>query len=199
MIEKSLLLAKYKSGLSMGQIAKELHYCPHTIVYWMRKHHIERRSRSDAAYIQANPKGNPFHITYPKTANEHFLYGLGLGIYWGEGTKATNFAVRVTNSDPGIIRTFRTFLHTICHVDTTRIRYSIVTFNDSSPNAAKSYWAKELEISPDKFGKIVQIPTQGKGTYKRKSLFGICTITVSNTKLKTWIMDELKKIKNKPD
>lgn len=178
----------------MGQIARELQYSSHTVVYWMRKYHITRRSRSEAAYIQANPNGDPFHITYPKTADECILYGLGLGIYWGEGNKATKFAVRVTNADPNIIKTFRTFLHTICHVDKTRIRYSIVAFNDSSINAAKLYWAKELEISPDKFGKIVQIPTQGKGTYKRKSLFGICTITVSNTKLKTWIMDELKKI-----
>jgi len=194
MIEKSLLANKYKSGLSMGQIAKELRYSPHTVVYWMRKHQIKRRSRSDAAYIQANPNGNPFHIRYPKTIHEYFLYGLGLGIYWGEGTKATNYAVRVTNSDPNIIITFRKFLHTICQVDTTRIRYSIVTFNNSSVSAAKLYWSKQLEISPDKFGKIVQIPTQGKGTYKRKSLFGICTITISNTKLKIWMMDELKKL-----
>lgn len=179
----------------MAQIAKELHYSPHTVVYWMRKYNISRRSRSDAVYIQANPHGDPFHIHSPTTPQEHILYGLGLGIYWGEGNKATKFAVRVTNADPRVITTFRTFLNTICHVDSKRIRYSIVTFKNSSITAAKNHWAKELEISPDKFGKIVQIPTQGKGTYKQKSLYGVCTITVSNTKLKTWIMDELKKLR----
>jgi len=43
----------------------------------------------------------------------------------------------------------------------------------------------------EKFGKIVQIPTQGKGTYKKKSRFGVCTITVGNVKLKNWILNEI--------
>lgn len=191
---KQTLITLYSKGMSLTDLSNNLHCSIHKITYWMRKYDIKRRSRSDAAYIQANPQGNPFHIHYPQTPSEHFLYGLGLGIYWGEGTKATNFAVRVANSDPGIILTFRKFLISICHIDLTRVRYSIVAFNDSDIHTVKSYWSKQLKISSDKFGKIVQIPTQGKGTYKRKSQHGVCTITVSNTKLKAWIMGELKKV-----
>lgn len=191
---KHTLIELYSKGMSFTGISNHLRCSIHKVAYWMRKYNIKRRSRSEAAYLQANPQGNPFHIHYPRTSSEYFLYGLGLGIYWGEGTKATNFAVRVTNSDPGIIKTFRKFLISICHIDITRVRYSIVAFNDSDIHTVQSYWSKQLKISPDRFGKIVQIPAQGKGTYKRKSQFGVCTITVSNTKLKAWIMGELKKV-----
>lgn len=193
LLTKQTLIKLYSKGMSLTGISNHLHCSIHKVTYWMRKYGIPRRSRSDAVYIQANPQGNPFHIHYPQTPSKYVLYGLGLGIYWGEGTKGINYPVRVTNSDPCIIRTFRMFLLSICHVDLTRIRYSIVAFNDSNIHTVQSYWSKQLKISPDKFGKIVQIPTQGKGTYRKKSQFGVCSITVGNTKLKIWIMDELKK------
>ena len=63
---------------------------------------------------------------------------------------------------------------------------------------ARKYWSKELEILPQKFGKITIIPKQGKGTYKHKSLYGVCTIQASNIKLRSWMMDQLKVLQNKP-
>lgn len=52
-----------------------------------------------------------------------------------------------------------------------------------------------LNISEEKFGKIVTIPMQGKGIYKKKSQAGIYTIIVNNIKLKKWMMHEIEKIK----
>ena len=41
-----------------------------------------------------------------------FLFGLGIGIYWGEGTKVDSISsLRVANSDPGILRSFTGFVH----------------------------------------------------------------------------------------
>ncbi len=127
-----------------------------------------------------------------------FLFGLGLGIYWGEGDKISKNAVRVANSDPAIIRMFIKFLLNICNLQQRKLLFQIICFNDSDPLLAKKYWANELRISGEKFGKIVQIPAQGKGTYKKKSRNGVCILTISNIKLKPWIMNEINKIEKMP-
>lgn len=188
---KSKLANLYHNGKSMAEMSEILNCSIHKIVYWMDKYKIKRRTRSEAAYIKSNPTGDPFKIKKNLSSGEFFLLGLGLGIYWGEGTKVTPHSLRVTNTNPEMIKVFRKFLLEICGLRKDKITYSIVCFNDTTPNTAKIYWAKELMISPEKFGKITQIPKQGKGTYKKKSQFGVCTIQASNIKLKTWLMQQL--------
>jgi hypothetical protein len=165
----------------------------------MNKYGIERRSRSDANYMKYNPNGDPFKIKTHLNNEERFLRGLGLGIYWGEGTKTSKYSVRVANTDVGIIKKFREFLLIICGLKLNKITYSLICFNDANPIVARNYWSKELGILPEKFGKITIIPKQGKGTYKHKSLCGVCTIQASNIKLRSWMMDQLKVLQNKPD
>ncbi len=188
----------YKSGKSISEIGIALGCSQHKIAYWLSKHGIARRNRSDANYLKYNPDGDPFKIKHNLSPNEMFLYGLGLGIYWGEGTKTSKYSLRVSNTDVGIIKTFREFLLNICSLRKNKITYSIVSFNDIDPNVARGYWSKELGILPEKFGKITIIPKQGKGTYKRKSAFGVCTLQVSNIKLREWMMVELDALKKLP-
>lgn len=192
------LSTRYEAGKSMWEISQELHCSVHKIAYWMNKHKIIRRSQSDATYVKRNPLGNPFLVKNNLSPEEKFLFGLGLGIYWGEGEKVSRSAIRVANTNPTLLRTFILFLQVICQIQIQKLSYSIVCFNDSNPTTAKNYWAKELGILPDKFGKIVQIAPQGKGSYKRKSLYGVCTVTFSNIKLKEWLLNELNTISNAP-
>lgn len=196
-ILKSDLEKLYLSGKSMPKIAKELNCSPNKVVYWMKKYNINRRSRSDATYLSINPNGNPFNLKNINNLSKRdmFLYGLNVGLYWGEGEKTTKHAIRVTNSDPYVILRFRYFLLKICKLEPTKIRYYLICFNDIDQNIAKTYWANLLKISPDKFGKIVVIPKQGKGTYKTKSKFGVCTIYAGNMKLKAWILSEIDKLR----
>ncbi len=181
----------YVHGKSMAEIAK-IHNCSvHKVEYWMDKYGIKRRSWSEATYVKRNPKGDPFLIKKRLTDREKFLLGLGIGIYWGEGDKVTRHQVRVSNTDPRVLKTFVAFLRNICQLKKKKITYSLICFNDTNPNTARNFWAKELRISPEKFGKITQIPTQGKGTYKRKSKYGVCSAAASNIKLKRWLMSQI--------
>ena len=179
----------------MAQIAKVFNCSPNKIVYWMRKYGIKRRSRSEANYMLYNPDGDPFKIKERLSEKEILLKGLGLGIYWGEGSKMSRHSLRVANTNPQILRAFREFLKKICQLEDRRISYSIVSFNNVDPEVSRLYWSKELKISPVKFGKITQIPRQGKGTYKRKSLYGVCTINANNVKLRNWLMNTLEELK----
>lgn len=191
-IKFQLLTKLYSSnGNSITETAKKLNCSVHKVVYWMEKFNISRRSQSEALYLKLNPQGDPFKIKRSILKDENYLYGLGIGIYWGEGDKIRKNAIRVANTDPNLIIQFRRFLLEICQIEPRKIGYSIVCFNDSDVSGVVNYWSNQLGVSTKKFGKIVQIPMQGKGTYKRKSKYGVCTITVSNVKLKDWITTHL--------
>ncbi len=190
-MNKEKLHELYNSGKSMMEISKIYDTSIHKVKYWLEKYEIKRRSRSEAAYVKHNPNGDPFKIKLRRTQNEEFLFGLGIGIYWGEGTKVVPHSLRVANTDPDLLKMFIKFLNQICDVQKSKINYSIVCFNDTEPEIAKRYWSEELQISEEKFGKITQIPKQGKGNYKRKSQFGVCTVMVNNVKLKKWMMEQI--------
>ncbi|MEK7526234.1 MAG: hypothetical protein AAB546_02035 [Patescibacteria group bacterium] len=189
-LTKEKLTSLYASK-SMNTIANEFGVSPNSIVWKMHKFEIPRRSHSDATYLHCNPNGNPFEIKDNLNPDELFLKALALGIYWGEGEKLSSGRVVLTNTDPKMITIFRKFLINICHVNTSKIHYSLICFNDSNLDSVRNHWSNILEISPERFGKITQIPTQGKGTYKRKSQYGVCNIVVCNTKFKSWIMKEI--------
>jgi len=197
-LSKSEIEKLYNSGLSMTEIAGLLKCSVHKVVYWMSKYKLPRRSLSQAVYLKSNPEGDPFKIKTILSKEEMFLFGLGLGIYWGEGDKISKNAIRVANTNPTIIKMFIKFLLNICNLKEYKLLFQIICFNDRDPLKAKEYWVNQLGISGERFGKIVQIPSQGKGTYKKKSNYGVCILTVSNIKLKPWIMEELRKIEHLP-
>ncbi len=197
-IPKDQLQTLYAAGKSMTNIATCLNCSVHKVAYWMNKYNIKRRSFSEAVYLAENPNGDPFNIKTKLSPIEERLYGLGLGIYWGEGEKTSKGKVRVANSDPNLILIFREFLTSICRVTPSKIHYYLICFNDSNTSNVRSYWANQLKTTEDKFGKIVQIAPQGKGTYRKKSQCGVCILEVSNIKLKSWVMQELKKVNQMP-
>lgn len=191
---KKEIVSLYQRGLSMQDIADKMGWSVHKVSYWLDKCNIPRRPPSEAAYLKWNPNGDPFKIKNHLNKNEIFLKGLGLGLYWGEGDKSkNNTAVRMSNTDPKLLKTFREFLIKIYNVK-KKLGYSLVLFNDCNENEAIEFWEKHLGIKRSQLGKIVKIPPQGKGTYRKKSEFGVLTITVTNKKLKEEIFKAMKEV-----
>lgn len=185
----------YKRGFSLEEISGKIGFSSHFIRYWMDKDGIPRRSRSEAAYVKWNPNGDPFKIKLRLSKKEEALKGLGLGLYWGEGDKSpNNTSVRLGNTDPILIKRFREFLIKICGVDQAKIKYNLMIFNDGNVDDAVSFWRKHLGIHKKQLGKITVIPPQGKGTYKRKNMFGVLMIIVNNKKLKERILEMIEAI-----
>jgi len=161
----------------------------------MGKHNLKRRSRSEALYLKNNPDGDPFKIKNVEVDNDSFLLGLGLGLYWGEGNKVNKHSIRVGTSDADMIITFRKFMKEICGVKDSKFRYSLICFKDRSGVESKKYWSKKLSLPEKIFGKVTIIPSMGKGTYRKISNYGVCTIYVNNIKLKGWMMDQIESLK----
>lgn len=179
---------------SLSEIATKLNFSVHKITYWMSAYQIPRRKQSEANYIKANPNGEPFCIKKRLTRDEVKLKYLALGLYWGEGNKASNYSVRVTNSDPGVIKQFVLFLKTIYCVDINRIFFYLQTFKDNDMDIAKKYWSNRLSIDIECVKSGKPIHSMGKGSYKKICKYGVMTVAFNNTHLKTYILNELGKL-----
>jgi len=192
LIEKAVLERMYlENHLSMSEIAKKLGVSVHKVVWWMDKYHIPRRSWSEATYVKRNPNGDPFKIKDKLTSKELELKGLGLGVFWGEGSKNNRNGIIIANSDYRLIKKFIEFLEKICGVKRDKLYFTLTTFNDANPEDSLKFWSSKLKVNLNRFGKPVIIPPQGKGTYKKKSKYGVLTVGCYNTKLRRWLDGQL--------
>ncbi|MDP3962558.1 MAG: hypothetical protein Q8Q03_01705 [bacterium] len=123
----------------------------------------------------------------PKTLEEGILFGMGLALYWGEGAKRGNGGMRLTNSDPKLIRKFIEFLEKFLGIDKNRLKISIQIFGDISPQKSLDYWIRELNLNEKQFYKPMVIKVRGEGTYKYKSEYGTVIIYFNNIKVKKLI------------
>lgn len=178
---RKLYLRDKQSSASIAMIFK----CSEsTINYWLKKYDIKKRSISEAAYIKHNPDGDPFKIRELKTIKDAWLMGLGLGLYWGEGTKSNKYSIRLGNTDPRLIKKFIEFLAYCCRINKQKLRFGLQIFSDMSPKDALKFWQKELNVRVSSFQKIIVTPTRGDGTYKHKIKHGVLTVYYHNKKLR---------------
>lgn len=192
MIDKHLLEKHYVvDRKSMQEIALLLGCSQHKVVYYMDKHGIKRRSRSEAIYQKHNPGGDPFKVKSVVSMADAKLLGVGLGLYWGEGTKANKYSVRLGNTDPELIKTFMTFLTELFGVRMEDMRFGLQIFTDIDPEDALEYWVGKLGVKPSQFYKITGTISGSIGTYRKKSAYGVVTLYYNNKKLRDILVDML--------
>ena len=180
-----------KDKKSAAQIAKMLNLSETGVNYWLKKFNIAKRTLSEAIYITHNPGGDPFKFTPPKNLKDAKLFGLGIGLYWGEGTKADRGSVRLGNSDPAILRIFIEFLVKFFKIDKKDLKFHLHTFTDINLKESKNYWKKELGITEKQFYKPTVTITGKLGNYRKKSKYGVLTVYYSNTKLRNILVSLL--------
>lgn len=193
LIKEELERFYFVEGHSMQQTAEKFNCSVNKVVYWMDRYKLARRTRSDANYLLYNPNGDPFQYKKPDTPYLQILYGMGLGIYWGEGTKANKNSVRVGNTDVYLIQTFLEFLIKIYSIDQSKLRFSLQLFDDIDPDEALEYWISNLGYVSNQFSKPHITKSIRKGTYGKRSKYGVLTLHFHNTKLRNILIDSLPK------
>ncbi len=183
-----------KKKLSVFEVAKRLECSESKINYWIRKYEIPKRSISEAAYLKQNPNGDPFVVSETGDSLQ-FLLGLGMGLYWGEGTKASKNSVRLGNTDPELLSYFILFLEKIYRVQRPGLRFGLQIFNDLQEHVLINFWCKKLKINKDQFYKVTLSPSLKKGTYSKHAKYGVLTIYFNNTKLRNILVDGIDKLK----
>ena len=192
-ILKNLYLIK---KLSTAEIAKKYNCSQTKINYWLAFYKIKKRTISEAIYQKNNPRGDPFVFDSPNTLHEMFLFGLGLGVFWGEGSKKNPHAVRLSNSDPELIKKFIDFLVNIYHIDKNKLRFQILSYDDLHPSRLVSFWGKYLSVKKAQFFKTTILKKRGDGTYHEKMKHGVLIVNFGNMKLRNLICSQIANIEN---
>lgn len=195
MIAKNILYKLYSvDKKSAQQISKILGVSTTQVNYWLYKFNITKRSISDAVYAKHNPAGDPFKVNKVSDIKKALLFGMGLGLYWGEGTKSNKTSVRLGNSDPRLVKTFIKFLVEVYSIDTKRLRFGLQIFNDLNATKLIKYWSNFLSFPESSFYKPIVTISGRKGTYKNKVKFGVLTVYFNNKKLRNILINELNNI-----
>lgn len=179
--------------LSMMEISHLLNCSVNKVVYWMDKHNLIRRTISEAVYQKSNPNGDPFSIQPIETIADAELFGMGVGLFWGEGTKASKHSVRLGNTDPMLLKTFMKFLIELFGIKKSDMKFGLQIFTDINAQQALNYWAEQLDVSLSQFHKVHITISGSLGTYKNKSQYGVVTIYYHNKKLRDIIVGLLPK------
>ncbi len=195
--KSKLIPALYKDGFSMGQIAKKMGLSPSTIRYWLDKNGIKRRLISDAINSWYSIKFNkkPFKLKINLSPNEKDLKTSGIMLYWGEGAKSGN-VVKLSNSDPDLIRLFLNFLRNICGIDEKRLKALIHLYPDHNENELLQFWIKITNIPRERFYKPF-IHKGKKGSYKNKVKWGTLAINYPDKNLLKTLLNWINEYRDK--
>ena len=186
-----------KDKLSIGQIATKFDMATSTVVYYLDKHEIKRRSRSEAVtiwYITEFAKV-PFVLKRSLSRKEKSLKLAGSMLYWAEGAK-TGGTVKFVNSDPEMIKLFLRFMREVCGIHEDRLKLLMHLYPDQDEKYLKEFWSSLTKIPKNNFYKSY-IHVGKVGTYKNKSLYGTLAVNYSDKKLLTQIICWIKEYQEK--
>lgn len=196
MNKKELKDLYIKKCLSSNKIAQKFSCSEHKINYWLNKFKIKKRTISEAIYKINNPKGDPFSFSTPNDIKTNFLFGLGLGLFWGEGTKKSSHSVRLCNSDPLLVKKYIEFLVKIYEIDKSKLKFQLQIYNESKLNESVMFWKKNLLIKTSQFYKTTILKKRGAGNYINKMEHGTIIVCFNNIKLRNLIYSQIVNIGN---
>ncbi|MHA1952219.1 MAG: helix-turn-helix domain-containing protein [Candidatus Thorarchaeota archaeon] len=186
--EKKRAIELRKKGWSYNEIKKEVNVSKGTLSLWLRdmkltKSQIERFSKKQklATIKNAEKHKQFFKDRRDKVKSEYDppmndpKFMMGLGLYWGEGTKAIA-SVGMSNSEPEIIIWFINWINDFFPGYNFSIR--VHHYDPSKDSEIKKWWSNKLNI-PIKFTKS-NFSVSGASSKKRPKLkFGTAHLIVT--------------------
>ena len=116
-----------------------------------------------------------------ETVKEIDLLMLGIGLYWGEGSKTNRGSIELSNTDPRVIRIHVLFLTSVFKFPMSKIHAHVGLHSHLSIKKAERYWSKVSGIPLRQFQKTsMQRSKGGKGERDRLP-FGTFTVGVYDT------------------
>ena len=175
----------YQDFLSMPEIGRRLDVSLDAVVYFMRRHGLQRRTFSEISARRFEQKPLSFSLSHKLTAEQKSLRTIGAMLYWCEGFKgseaSTNTTVDFANSDPKMIAVFSRFLREIYRIDERRLRVLLYCYSNQNVQQLISFWSKTTGIPRKQFSKpYVRTDFREGG---RKMRYGMVHIRYSDKKL----------------
>jgi hypothetical protein len=112
------------------------------------------------------------------------LHRMGCMLYWAEGGKSRN-QLKFANSDPHMVRLFRTFLTDALAIEPDGICISInaYTNNGLSIDEIERFWLDLLDLRPCSLRNhtVNHLPTSSSGRARNRLRYGVCFLVVNRT------------------
>jgi transposase-like protein len=114
------------------------------------------------------------------------LFTMGCTMYWAEGTKART-AMRFSNSDPNMVKTFVRFLQSFFSPPVNKITLYIQAYdgNGVTKEQIGDFWVKETGLPRTCLGKIRLLASSdtGRGSKNGRSLTGTCCVYLGSVEV----------------
>lgn len=119
------------------------------------------------------------------TLYQNPLFIAGIIIYWGEGDSNPKNPLRISNTDPRMIKLYVYFLKEILSTPEEKIKLGLILYPDLSDKKCKTFWKKITTLKEKNFVKTQYI----KGYHPTKRLSnGICMVVVNSRQYKIKIL-----------
>ena len=135
------------------------------------------------------------------------LWITGVALYWGEGYKRpiikngkarTYHPVKLTNSDPNMVKTFLKFLRETCNVPEEKIYVGVRIYQHHNESDLLDFWHRTTKIPKNQFRKFyygISKSSLGKRPFNILP-YGTIQIEVNDTKLYHRIMGWIEGLSN---
>jgi transcriptional regulator with XRE-family HTH domain len=199
-LDKQKALIMRRQGMSYSQIKEKLGVSKSTLSGWLYSMplsekrirelqadspiRIERyrntmRAKREKKFTEAYQKMS--HKIKKLSSRELFLAGLFL--YWAEGSKTTNAAIGLTNTNPNMLKFYIRWLKSF-GVKRDQLRVSLHLYSDMNIKKQEKYWSKELSIPLSQFRKSYIKDTKLSSiTYHNGFGQGTCSVIVGGARL----------------
>jgi len=205
-----------KKGLSINEIAEKVEVSKSSVSLWVRdivltksqRKRISLRGRSidsiekrrASRLLSEKNKRNLISIEAKKdisSLDRRDLKLIGICLYWGEGGKSRRGSVRLSNSDPSIIKIMMRFFREVCEVPEKKFRGHIHTHYGVNVSKAINYWSNISGIPKKHFYKTYVKKFNGKIIEGHVLFYGTFDIYVNDTRLFTKIMAWIDAVREK--
>lgn len=159
--EKTEAIRLRQLGLSYGAIASKLKVSESTLSLWLRDIELtadqiaklKTRSGINSALKRRafwNKEIKEAYDGYAPPLNDP-MFTLGLGLYWGEGSKWSRSEVALSNSDPKLCRTYLKWMRDYFGHE----RFSILVhhYHPKNDYEVRLFWSEQLGIPLEDFRK----------------------------------------------
>jgi hypothetical protein len=203
-----------QQGLSINEITERVCVSKASVSFWVRdiiltdlqrkgisqkgrsRDSIEKRriSRLANEQVKTNSVMNLAKKDI-KSISKKDLKLMGVVLYWAEGGKTRKGIVRISNSDPAVIKIMMRFFREICNVPEEKLRGCVHVFEHSNVREIEKYWSSVTTIPLAQFYKTSTKQSSASLSKRQTLPNGTFDIYVCDTVLFLKIMGWIERIK----
>lgn len=144
----------YQDLLPMKKVAETLGVSMDSVVYFMRRHGLKRRTLKEDSVVRFAKKPLSFNLKEILNDREKALKIIGTTLYWGEGYKTEKSGgIDLANSDISMVLIFLSFLREVCCIDESRLRVLLYCHPNQNQEKLINFWSGKTKISKKQFTK----------------------------------------------